>query len=218
VSVQPRFGQRLATWWVDRLTAHLPDQVRDRRRAEIRSDLWEQAHDAALAGRAEVRTQLDLAMRTLTGIPADLSWSRTQRRQGGAMSAPVHPSSASFVSPAVAIGVVVASVVSVAALVVGGPLVAAGALVVLGVVVVVLARSARARRPAVRRASSRWGTVAFGAVGALMLTFLAVALLVEDELSEPAWTALAGLVLLELATAMVALVLWLSNRPSGLRA
>jgi hypothetical protein len=217
-------GSRLAIWWVELVTRGLPDEVADRRREELRSDLWEQQDDARCRGRSPAATQRDIAMRTATGVAADLSWSRHIRRArpvGGAMAPSTRPSSASFVSPAVAVGVVVAALVAVAAVGVGGPVVAAVVLVLAAGGVLLFTRSARARRPAqgqVPRSSTTWGTIAFGAIGALMLTFLGVALFVEEELSEPAWAALAGLVLVELTAAMVALVLWLANRPGRMPA
>jgi hypothetical protein len=67
-----------STWWADRYTRGLADEVRDRRRDEIACDVFEQLHAASDGRRASV------AWRTLRGVPSDLSWRRQEMR---AMSA-----------------------------------------------------------------------------------------------------------------------------------
>jgi len=69
-------GAGLARWWADRYTRGLTDDVRDRRRAEIACDVFEQMQQAsggAASGRA-------VAWRALRGVPADLAWRRQERR------------------------------------------------------------------------------------------------------------------------------------------
>ena len=64
--------------WVRYYTRGMPPEVRDTRRAEIESDLWEQAADARNS-RASA-TALSVVDRLVGGIPADLSWRRQIRR------------------------------------------------------------------------------------------------------------------------------------------
>lgn len=53
--------------WTDLYTFALPSEIRDRRRAEIESDVWESEHDPD----AEHHV---LMLRLLRGMPADLLW------------------------------------------------------------------------------------------------------------------------------------------------
>jgi hypothetical protein len=57
----------LVRWWTRAYTCGLPRQVRDARRAEIESDLWESAHDASEAA-AQILPRLAF------GIVDDLRW------------------------------------------------------------------------------------------------------------------------------------------------
>jgi hypothetical protein len=59
-------------------TAGLPTEVREARRAELESDLWEQ--EAGAAGCRPTTTALHVLRRFMLGIPADLSW---RQRRGG---------------------------------------------------------------------------------------------------------------------------------------
>jgi len=59
--------------WARVYTRGLPPTTRDQRSAEIMSDLWE--HRAAAAGSRGV--SLEIAARSIAGVPADLSWRRT---------------------------------------------------------------------------------------------------------------------------------------------
>jgi hypothetical protein len=68
-------GEQLALWWVGRYTRGLAPDVRDERRAELASDLWE--HRAT--GGDGLATELAIASRCLRGVPADLSWRRSRR-------------------------------------------------------------------------------------------------------------------------------------------
>lgn len=77
-------GRRLATaavrGWTRAYTSRLPPRVRDARRAEIDSDLWEFEHDPERSG-ADTAALHILARLTL-GIPADLSWRAAHRPAG----------------------------------------------------------------------------------------------------------------------------------------
>ena len=58
---------RLVRVWTHLYTFALPSEIRDRRRAEIESDVWESEHDPDVPHHA-------LVLRLLRGIPADLLW------------------------------------------------------------------------------------------------------------------------------------------------
>ncbi|MGH9042714.1 MAG: hypothetical protein ACRDZ3_21075 [Acidimicrobiia bacterium] len=70
----------LARWWVRRYTAGLPAEVREARRAEIGSDLYEHMADAAGAGSSDLGVGAAVVGRTLRGSGDDLVWRRTERR------------------------------------------------------------------------------------------------------------------------------------------
>jgi len=79
-------GARFTLWWVDRYTQGLPDDLRDERRDEIVSDVWEQS--AAEGGRRGV--QLALLSRCIRGMAADIAWRgghRCSRRRPSARAA-----------------------------------------------------------------------------------------------------------------------------------
>lgn len=65
-----RFATAFVRRWVRVYTAGLAPAVRDERRAEIESDLWENAHEPA-PGRFPVA---EIAVRSLLGVPADITW------------------------------------------------------------------------------------------------------------------------------------------------
>ena len=60
---------RTWTWLYTRGT---PVFVRDGRRQEIESDLWEQQHD--LAGEPDARVAMDIMLRLLAGVLDDVQW------------------------------------------------------------------------------------------------------------------------------------------------
>ena len=60
---------RVARWWTRVYTAGLPDHLREARRAEVESDLWESLADGAPSHHILARTAL--------GLPDDLTWSLT---------------------------------------------------------------------------------------------------------------------------------------------
>src|SRR5436309_3503637 len=53
--------------WTHLYTFALPSEIRDRRRAEIESDVWESEHDPDVPHHA-------IVLRLLRGMPADLLW------------------------------------------------------------------------------------------------------------------------------------------------
>jgi hypothetical protein len=75
--------------WTRFYTWRLPASTRERRFAEIESDLWEFQHDPASAG--EISCALHVLVRLTTGLPDDLCWrfeqtpalGRTSRRLVG---------------------------------------------------------------------------------------------------------------------------------------
>ncbi len=56
--------------WVGLYTKGLPPEVRDARRAEIESDLWEQGEDGTANGSQPDETALQVFVRLLLGVPA----------------------------------------------------------------------------------------------------------------------------------------------------
>jgi len=62
------------TWWAERYTRGLPDDVRERRRDEIASDVFEQRHMTS------DERATSLSWRTVRGIPADVAWRRQEMR------------------------------------------------------------------------------------------------------------------------------------------
>jgi hypothetical protein len=69
-----RLWTRLYTW-------RLPGDVRDARRAEIESDLWEFQHDNERV--PTVGSAAHLIARVIRGVPDDLSWRADHMRGGG---------------------------------------------------------------------------------------------------------------------------------------
>jgi hypothetical protein len=67
--------------WVRLYTAGLPPEIREGRRAELESDLWEQEHEAAAADGRTTKTAIQVLHRLVRGAPADLCW---RQQQGGA--------------------------------------------------------------------------------------------------------------------------------------
>ncbi len=85
---------RLAHWWVSVYTSGLVPEVRDRRRDEIASDVWEQQEEARAFGEAPTVTARAVLTRVITGVPADLRWriemryeERWERRANRALAA-----------------------------------------------------------------------------------------------------------------------------------
>lgn len=78
-------GARLAQRWVRLYTSRLPAGEADQRRAEILSDLWDHHQESVQSGQSELRHNLEVIERVLSGIPADLSWRR------GIQQSPLRP-------------------------------------------------------------------------------------------------------------------------------
>jgi hypothetical protein len=66
--------------WTRLYTAGLEPGARSERRAEIDSDLWEHRHHQAANRRSSTMLSLAIWGRWAAGIPADLSWRASQRR------------------------------------------------------------------------------------------------------------------------------------------
>lgn len=64
---------KLTRAWVKSYTRGTPAELRDRRRAEIDSDLWEHSTQGGYSS-GLLETSLEILVRLLLGIPADLSW------------------------------------------------------------------------------------------------------------------------------------------------
>lgn len=76
----PSLVRGLVRGWTWVYTAKLPGGIGARRRAEVRSDLWEQAKAERELGYRPESIALHQVVRLLLGIPADLSWRRAQPR------------------------------------------------------------------------------------------------------------------------------------------
>ena len=130
---------RVAEGWVAFYTRGLPGEVRDARRAELRSDLFEHRRHAAAGGHGRLRWTLQVGGRVVRGMPDDLWWRFAQQATGR----PANEAAARrrqllawlfdwVVSPAVAVGVLLTAWFSTS------PLRLAGALLALFVVLAVL--------------------------------------------------------------------------------
>jgi len=64
---------RLTRLWTRVYTFGMPDDVRESRRAEIESDLWEWRHDVGARGRG-APSEAHVLARLVRGVPDDLSW------------------------------------------------------------------------------------------------------------------------------------------------
>ncbi|MGE0598615.1 MAG: hypothetical protein AB7J35_02155 [Dehalococcoidia bacterium] len=70
-------GPVLARSWVKAYTAGLPDGPKTSRRIEVESDLWEHLHDSSRRA-----VGVEILLRALFGIPADLTWRLEQATVG----------------------------------------------------------------------------------------------------------------------------------------
>ena len=73
---RPTLAARLTHRWVRVYTVHLDAALRDTRRAELASDVWEHEAEAKRRGLGSLRVNAQILRRLLAGIPADLSWRR----------------------------------------------------------------------------------------------------------------------------------------------
>ena len=72
--------------WVRLYTRGLNPDLRDARRAEIESDLWAHADEAAAMGLAPASLDIEMLVRLALGVPADLAWRRSHRAAAAATS------------------------------------------------------------------------------------------------------------------------------------
>ena len=64
----------LTRGWVRAYTAGLPTRIRADRKAEIASDLWEQATEGGIEGESANAVAAHIFGRTVLGMPADVAW------------------------------------------------------------------------------------------------------------------------------------------------
>jgi hypothetical protein len=76
---RPPLLVRVAEGWVAWYTRGLPGEVRDGRRAELRSDLFEHGRHVAAGGRGRLRWSLQVGGRVVRGLPDDLWWRFAQQ-------------------------------------------------------------------------------------------------------------------------------------------
>lgn len=191
-----RLACRMARRWVHAYTARLPTDVRDGRRAEIESDLWEHFADARASQEHRISTELDVLARVLIGIPSDLIWfSRVRRttKENGFMQN-TSTSTVRTVSPMLAVMIAaVLAVVVVATLVLFG-----GFLMLVPIVLLVFftARAVRARRPSppkeattavLRDRSRQHRLLATAIVSLVVIVGDIVAMNVVGEVSQEWW-------------------------------
>ena len=64
----------LTRGWVQAYTVGLPTRIRADRKAEIASDLWEQATESGVEGESASAVAAHIVGRTVLGMPADVAW------------------------------------------------------------------------------------------------------------------------------------------------
>jgi hypothetical protein len=79
---RPPLLVRVAEGWVAWYTRGLPGDVRDARRAELRSDLFEHRRHAAAHGHGRLRWSIQVGGRVARGMPDDLWWRFAQQAAG----------------------------------------------------------------------------------------------------------------------------------------
>jgi hypothetical protein len=67
-------ASRAVGWWTATYTAGLASSVRDARRAEIASDVWEHSEDIVAGGETLLGSAIGVVSRMVRGVPADLLW------------------------------------------------------------------------------------------------------------------------------------------------
>jgi len=82
VSSTPALAAGLTRSWVRVYTRGVSPDLRERRQAEIESDLWEHESAAREAGAPLGAVALEFLGRLVLGVPADLSW-RLEHRGAG---------------------------------------------------------------------------------------------------------------------------------------
>lgn len=76
-----------ARWWALRYTASLQEDVAQRRRGEIRSDVWEHRAWAEQSGIPPALLAVSILRRVVAGMAADMRWQRAQRARAGGRAA-----------------------------------------------------------------------------------------------------------------------------------
>ena len=97
----------MARSWVALYTVRLPNEIREARRSEIDSDLWEQQWLAARRGDPPFGTAIEVLARMLLGIISDITW----RAQAGALARPdrgIQMNEAPYMRGLVVVGLVLA--------------------------------------------------------------------------------------------------------------
>lgn len=130
-SPEPSLLVRAVEGWVAFYTRGLPSEVRDARRAELRSDLWEHLQSASGDGHGRLRRSIQVGGRVVRGMADDLWWRFAQQ---AAVRPPTEAAARRrnllawlfdwVVSPAFAIGVLLTTWLSTSPLRLGGALVA----------------------------------------------------------------------------------------------
>jgi hypothetical protein len=127
----PSLLARAVEGWVACYTWGLPGEVRNARRAELRSDLFEHGQHAAAGGQGRLRWSLQVAGRVVRGMPDDLWWRFAQQAASRPQTAAAQRRRQLLawlfdwvVSPAMAIAVLVTAWFSVSAIRLSGALAA----------------------------------------------------------------------------------------------
>ena len=71
-------GGEVVRRWVDAYTRGLPPEARTARRDEIDDDLWCQLEESMVLGRSARSLRVEVLLRLVLGLPADISWRLSQ--------------------------------------------------------------------------------------------------------------------------------------------
>lgn len=94
MSKAPPVAVRAVTWWVDRYTHTAPPREGADRRAELRSDLYDQRAQGDAVGLGTGTVSRSIVARMLRGMPADVAWRLQVERAPGRLEWHLaHPSS-----------------------------------------------------------------------------------------------------------------------------
>lgn len=83
----PRVVRALVVGWTWLLTLRLPAEVKETRRAQIQSDLWEQWEQDRRLGYAPREIAFQQLLRWLIGLPSDVLWRGRQGSPSGGTAA-----------------------------------------------------------------------------------------------------------------------------------
>jgi hypothetical protein len=73
----------LTKWWVSIYTRGLPQEVKNARLEELRSDVWESTNDPNLLLEGSTKTAWRLLSRLVFGVPQDIAWRIEAGRSSG---------------------------------------------------------------------------------------------------------------------------------------